>query len=363
MALLFIFLSLLWSDALTMEVLIMHDIQFLGESGKVMEGALIHQTVSSFVVELQRGHIDVPKEKVFTLQDEPYMCQSHMDLLTKHGHSHEEYILLPLQTYSDVNNMQLYESQGIHLYLVPDYAGDSVESVYWDFTQTKIIFYDGQNRELFSTAGEGYADLGTPLAFCVSQSPNYEELEKKHLGDSEKQTGIYHPDVVVAHGQGLPVGVLNTLPPVKITANKMNVLAIHVRKEIKRLSDEYRQYKQGPPNKYVEDGFVMDLGNLMADIKEIDSPGNRFESMTDEEIHEYYPFIPKITVGERYRCINNAFLSFETKNGRNEYIVLKADDSSVSLQSTWEEDESVVTGDVATSSFWVFFEPVGKLED
>lgn len=112
----------------------------------------------------------------------------------------------------------------------------------------------------------------------------------------------------------------------KYTLKQINQMIITTEKEFQdyKASSEY--------NKHVENGFVMDIGNLYELRKEF------------------------IKLGHRYRCINNAYGWCHTKTGENEYIVIKLDHHQVSLNWSFEEDDNEISGTVAVNEFWNFFE-------
>lgn len=95
------------------------------------------------------------------------MKNESKQLLEQYGYKEQEYTTVKIETFSDSMNNRMYYSEGEKEWLVPIYTADHVNAVYIDFTMTGITFYDIDNKPLFSTVGEGYSDIVTPLAFCV----------------------------------------------------------------------------------------------------------------------------------------------------------------------------------------------------
>ncbi|MCA1064715.1 hypothetical protein QTG56_24195 (plasmid) [Rossellomorea sp. AcN35-11] len=87
------------------------------------------------------------------------------EFLSHFGYKENEYALVSIETYADQMNDGQYISEGKQEWLIPSYTAKHVRSVYIDFTMTNITFYDKDDKGLFSTVGEGYSDIVTPLAF------------------------------------------------------------------------------------------------------------------------------------------------------------------------------------------------------
>lgn len=119
------------------------------------------------------------------------------------GKNPEDYALVRIEVYDDpmnnVHRMGQYEYAGEGFFLVPKEHAQDVATVAFDFTHTNIRFFkDDDKTVLFSTIGEGYADIDGAIeditAFHVG---NYDgaDIVKVLIGTSLKDESfsLFHP--------------------------------------------------------------------------------------------------------------------------------------------------------------------------
>lgn len=115
----------------------------------------------------------------------------------------EDYALVRIEIYDDpmnnVHRMGQYEYAGEGFFLVPKEHAQDVATVAFDFTHTNIRFFkDDDETVLFSTLGEGYADIDGGIegitAFHVGDYDGA-DIVKVLIGTSLKDESfsLFHP--------------------------------------------------------------------------------------------------------------------------------------------------------------------------